>query len=459
MKKKNYEELTNSIIDLVGGKDNITLFTHCMTRLRFTIKDKSRVQDNEIEKLNGVLGINWAADQLQVIIGQEVSNVYKSICAIKNLNVEKKDSENIEDNKKITFGSLISTISSCVVPVLPILTGAGLVKVTCLLLKTFGLIKMTDPTYITMSMVGDAGFYFLPIFVAWAAAKRFNTSIPTAMLLGAVLISPTFTTAISSGETLSIFGIGIKMFNYSSTVFPIILTVYLLSFVEKFVAKHAPTSFKFMLTSFIPVIVVFPIMLLIIAPLGAILGDYLAIAVEFIYNNFGFLAFGLFAATYPFIIMTGMHTALIPMSTSALATLGYIPFPSVASTVSNINQGIVSAAVGCKTKNKNLKSEAFTFAITAIIGGVTEPAMYGIYFKYKAAMLGAVIGGLLGGCVGGFFKVGTYVMTGTGGIFCLPGYIGPTEMNLIGAVLALLVGAISSFVVTYILYKDESVEM
>lgn len=455
MKKiEKYEKLGTEIMNLVGGDANITSVIHCMTRLRFYVKDRSLIENEKLENLHGVIGVKWVGDQLQIIIGQEVSEVHKAISAKYGFAVDEEIISEESRHNGFSFSSIINAITSCIVPVLPIITGAGLVQVLCLILKLTKVLDVTSSTYIVLNMVGNAGFYFLPVFVAWSSARHFKTSIPTAMLLGGILVHPTLVGAVVNGESLSFINIDIRMVNYASTILPIIITVLLLSKVEKLVNKYSPNVLKFMLSSFLPLVIVFPIMLWVIGPVGYVLGDYLAIAVEFIYEHFGFLAFGLFAAFYPFIIATGMHTALIPMSLNSLASIGYVAFPSVASAVSNINQGVVSLAVAVKTKDVNLKSQGLTFAFTAIVGGVTEPAMYGIYFKHKAAMIGAIIGGLVGGCVGGILKVGMYAFTGTGGIFSLPGYIGPTSANLIGAVASILVGAIVSFVVTFIMYKD-----
>ncbi|MCH3943372.1 MAG: PTS transporter subunit EIIC [Atopobiaceae bacterium] len=454
--KEKYQELADNIVGLMGGESNISFFTHCITRLRFNVKDKGLVDVKGVEKLAGVVGTQWSGDQFQVIIGQAVGEAYDLIVSQAGIGNKENESDSAnEPKKKFGIATLFDAITGCIVPLLPLLVGAGLVKVICILMRFSGLVSTQDPTYLVLSFVGDAGFYFLPIFVGWSAAKKFKTSIPIGMLLGAMLLAPSFVEAVKAGTPLSFLGLPIQMVSYSSQILPTIIAVYLLSFVERFVSKHTPDCLKFALTALIPLLVMVPVTLCAVGPIGLMLGNYLGDFMSFISSTFGFLAFGIFAALFPFLVMTGMHTTLVPILFNVIATTGYVVFPSVAFTVPNLCQGAAAAAVAVRTKNKELRHVAASTAITAVVAGVTEPAMYGVNLKYRKPMIGVCIGAFVGGCIGGLWGVKLYTLVGTSGLFAIAGYIGPELSNLIGAVVAIVVGSIVSFVSTLFLYKDD----
>ncbi len=453
-----YESLINTIMDKLGGQDNLTFHTHCITRLRFNVKNKDLVALDELKKTGGVVGAQWSGEQLHVIIGQDVAQVYDAICQKYHLSVKTDTADSHSAAKKrFSIQSLFDAISGCITPLLPLLVGAGLVKVICLLLKTFSIISVDHPTYVMLNLVGDAGFYFLPVFTGWSAAKKFNTSIPLGLLIGAMMIHPNFVAAVGAGTPLSVFGLPIYPANYSSSFLPVIIGVYILSKVEPVVAKHSPSFLKFPLTGLIPVLVMIPVMFCVVGPIGTILGNYLGDFMNLL-SKFGFPAFGIFAALYPFLVMTGMHQTLVPILFNIIATEGYVVFPSIAFTIPNLCQGAASAAVAVKTKDKELRSLAASTATTALVAGVTEPAMYGVNLKYKTPMIGVCIGSFVGACFAGIWGVKLYTLVGTSGLFALPGYLCDDPSNFIGAALSIAIGIIVSFAATMILYKESAQE-
>lgn len=462
---KKYEQLVEQLPPLIGGKENIKLFTHCVTRLRFNLKDKSAAKLDQINKIPGVLGSQWSGDQLQVIIGQSVGDAYDMLTD--SLGMAKQDAidENLDapaEKEKLTPGKLLSkgldAIAGCLTPLIPAMIGSGMIQVVNLLLLQLGLVTAESPTYITLSFVGNACFYFFPVLVGATAARKFGANMGIGMVLGAILIHPTFVAMVAEGDGGSVFGLPIYAATYSSTVFPIIITMAVAAPVEKFFAKHSPDAVRSIVEPLCTLLVMTPLMLCLLAPIGAFLGNYLALGITWLYNTLGFVGMAVLGALYPLLVMTGMHTALTPYMLQSFATLGYEPMAIPVNFVSNFNQGAACAAVSIKAKDKNLKSNALTCAITAIVGGVTEPAMFGVTIPLKTPLYAAMAGNCIGAAIAGLMRVYLYAFPGSGGIFGLPCFIGGDTgvMNLVWLLVAIAIGMVVTFVLTMILYKPSS---
>lgn len=469
-KNKKYEKLVKEILDLIGGKENLENFTHCVTRLRFNVKDKDRVREKEVEALEGVMGCQWQGGQYQVIIGPAVKEVYQIICQKADLDTgtakakagegtQKEQAEQEEKGKKkFSLISVIDVISGCITPALPVLIGAGMLKVIMLLLSLAGVLTESSPTYITLSFVSDTAFYFLPVYVGAASAKKFGSNLWMGMFFGAVLLHPTFTELCAGGDGGSLFGIPIYAGTYSSSIFPALLTVYAASRLEKLIEKIIPAFLKAMLVPLLTILVMMPVELCLLAPIGGYLGNYLADGVIWIYNTTGFIGVSLFSAIIPLMVMTGMHHSLNPYIFQCFATSGYEPLVLVTTFINNIDQGIACLAVALKSKVKNTRSTALSCGITAVICGVTEPAFYGITLKYRRPLYATMIGNFFGGIVAGLFHVVIYAFAGSWGVFGLPAFIGEDLRNLLYMVASILVGAVVTFIATLLLYKDEKEE-
>lgn len=456
-KKERYEDLANSVIELVGGKDNVTFFTHCITRLRFNVKDKSVVKKDEIADVEGVMGCQWSGDQLQIIIGQSVGDAYQLICDKTGLAKQDSVDENLDggkEKKKFSVTTVFDTIAGCMTPLLPCLIGAGFIKIIVLVGEMMNLFAVGDPTHTVLSFVGDAGFYFLPVFVGATAAKKFGVNMSLGMLIGAMFIHPNFITAVTEGTALNIVGIPIYSASYASTIFPALLSVWIMAPIEKFFAKHSPDVIRSITEPLLTLLVMIPLALCVLGPIGAFLGTYISEAIIWLYNATGFLGVGVLAALMPLLVMTGMHSSLFPYTINSFATLGYEPIVTTSMIISNLDQAAASAAVAFKSKKKNLKSTASGCAVTAFFGGVTEPAMYGINIKYKTPLYASMIGSLVGGCIAGLGKAFAYAMSGTGGIFALPIYLPNGIANVLWMVAGIAIGMIVTFVITLILYKE-----
>lgn len=462
-KAERYAELASKVVEYVGGKDNIVFFTHCVTRLRFNVKDKSLVKGSDIEKIRGVMGCQWVGDQYQIIIGQSVSDAYNLIVKETGLEGNGSVDEDMGDahKKKFSINAVFDAISGSITPIIPVFIGAGFIKIVVLLLTQFGLLTADNTTIQVLTFVGDAGFYFLPVFVGAFAAKKFGANMALGMMMGAIFIHPSFISAVTDGTALSVYGIPVYATTYSSSVVPALLTVWVMSYVEKFFAKHSPDSIRSITEPFFTLLVMLPLALCMLGPVGAFVGTYLSEAIMWLYNTTGFFGIAVLSAIFPWIVMTGMHTALAPYLVSAMATIGYDPIICTANVVANIDQGAACAAVAFKTKHdENLRSVASACAVTAIVGGVTEPGMFGVNLKLKTPMYGAMIGSFFGALVAGFGHAYLYSMIGSGGLFALPAYLGGDNpfASMAWMAAGLVVGAIVTFIATYILYKPEDAE-
>lgn len=463
-KKEKYATLISNIVELIGGKDNIVFFTHCVTRLRFGVKDQSLVKEKDIEQLEGVVGCQWSSGQYQVIIGQAVAEVYQMICKTYDLAQTDAIKENLDkknDTKltpKTILNNVVGAISASVVPCIPILMGGGFIKILLIILSMSAVISETDDLYLILNFVGNAAFYFLPIYVGSNAAKKFNANQGLGMLMGAILIEPNFIALVSDGSTqLSFLGIPVLMANYASTILPVIMIVWMMSYVEKFITKISPEVIRSIIVPFLTILIMLPLALCLIAPLGSYLGDYIGAFFMWMYDTTGFFGLGILCSVYPLLVLAGMHWTLMPIGIGNLAALGYDTFLIGINFVNNLNQGAACLAVAAKAKNKNLKRTAGSVSVSAILAGITEPAMFGITLKLKKPFLAVMVGNFVGGAMCGLLHVYAYAMTTAPGLLSLPVFIGGERgfTNILFILISLLVGMLATFAITYVLGFDE----
>lgn len=454
MAKINYQELADNIINLIGGKENIVFLTHCMTRLRFNLKDKSSVNLGEIKNIKGVVGAQWSNEQLQIIIGQSVGEVYK-VVAEKTGFGQTDDTLTEKSKKKFHPSMILDAITGCLTPLLPVMIGAGMLKVVLLLGEITGIIDPTSSTHLILSFASDSGFYFLPVFIGATAARKFGGNMGLGMLVGATLIHPNFLNAIAEGQVLDLLGLPIFPASYAYSIFPAILSVFVMSKIEQLVAKYSPDALRSLLQPLVTLLAMLPLSIGILSPAGAFIGEYFAKAMMWLYETTGFLGIGILASIIPLVILTGMHLALNPGAFQMLATVGYDPIVMPVMVLNNINQGIAALAVAIKTKSKEVRSVAISSAITVIVGGVSEPAMFGINLKYKKPLVSAMVGSFVGGCVAGLMKAHAFSFASMG-IFGFPAFIGDGGFSaLIAILLGVGTGIIVTFITAFIIIKPE----
>lgn len=451
----NYKNLAEEIIRLVGGEDNIASLVHCATRLRFNLKDESKADTAKLKATKGVMGAVSNAGQYQVIIGSDVSHVFKEIMAMTKLDSGSQGGEE-KDNRKIA-DKVIDTISGIFTPVLPAITAAGMLKAVLAILITTKLLTNDSQTYQVLNFMADAGFYFLPILLANSAAKKFKCNPYMAMMIGGMLLHPTFTGMITAakeaGTGIAVFGMNIPLASYGSSVIPIILSVWLMSYVEPFADKVSPKAVKFFLKPLITAMVVGIATLVIVGPLGYIISDKVAVAISAIESRASWLVPTIIGALSPLLVMTGTHYGIIPIGINNIMTLGYDTLVGPGMLVSNVAQGGAALAISLKTKDSEFKQLASTSSITALCG-ITEPALYGVNLKTKIGLYASIIGGGVGGLFYGIFRVARYA-TGSPGLLTLPVYIGGDSMsNFYYACIGAAISIVVAFIVAYILYKD-----
>ena len=408
-KQNKYQDLIDNLMDYIGGKDNISYFTHCVTRLRFNFKDKILVKEDEIAKLSGVMGVKWAGNQLQIIIGSGVDSVYNAICEKNGLVKEKTIDENLDDeNKKtkLTFKNaipiMLDTLTSILAPIIPAIVACGLLQGLLYSFQSFGWIDPNSDTYIFFFNCAQAAFYFLPVLIGYSAGIRFKTSPVLAATTSAILMLPTF--SAMSGTAIKLFGIiPITYAGYSSTVVPAILTVYFQSYIEKACKKIVPKMIDIIVTPLVTVMLSAVVGWALLAPIGGWIGTFVAEGVLWLYTTLGPVGGAICGAIYPFMLMTGMQVAMSPITVQNLATLGYdFIYPCTA--CSNAAMAICAIYIFLKSKNEDTKSLGLSTGITGLIG-VTEPVFFGLISKYKKALIATMVGGAAGGIIMGTFTV------------------------------------------------------
>ncbi|WP_195599480.1 PTS transporter subunit EIIC [Longibaculum muris] len=458
--KKDYGKIADQIIKLVGGKENISNVMHCYTRLRLNLKDTSIVNLDEIKKLD-VLGAQYAGEQLQIIIGNEVKDVYEEVCqkaeiALTEM-IDEEINENVNEKKEFNikniFNNIIDVIVGCIIPILPILIGSGIIKAVILIAQQAGWLAAASPTAITLGFVADSAFYFMPVFVGFFAAKKFGANLALGAMIGAALLHPTFTAMVTNQEAMSVFGLPIYPASYSSTIIPVILSVWIMSYVEKLISKYSPKSIRTILEPTLTLLIMTPLTLCAIAPLGVMFSSGLGNLFETFYNVLGPIAVAVLCSIMPFVVMVGMHVGVIPISIQAIASTGFDKFIMPTFFMSNFAQGAACLGVGVKSKQADLKSFAFSSAFSSIVPGISEPGMYGITLKYKTPMWAAMSGAFVGGLYFGFMGVGQNAFVPPN-IFAITTYMFSTN-NLIHTIIGIAIAMIVTFVMTMIIYKEK----
>ncbi|CDM68914.1 PTS system beta-glucoside-specific EIIBCA component [Clostridium bornimense] len=453
-----YRELAVEIIKNVGGKENVLSLTNCATRLRFNLKDDSKANTDVLKNTKGVMGVVNKGGQYQVIIGSDVANVCKEINEVANLQDNTAASE--EDNKNAVV-KVLDTIAGIFTPIIPAITGAGMLKAVMALLVSFKVISTSSQTYSILNFMADAAFYFLPFLLANSAAKKFKCNAYMAMTLAAVLLHPNFAAMVdvakTTGEGISFLGIPVTIATYSSSVIPIILGVWLMSFVEPLADKVSPKAIKFFTKPLITLVITGLATLIVLGPLGNICGNGISLGIEFLNKYANWLVPFIVGTFSPLLVMTGMHYGLIPIGINNIATAGFDTVVGPGMLGSNIAQGAAALAVACKTKNSELKQLATSAGITGVCG-ITEPAMYGVTLKLKRPLIGVMIGGGVSGLFLGIFGVGRYT-SGSPGLLALPGYIGTDGFrNIIFACIGAAIAFVVSFLVTYFVGFEDVVD-
>lgn len=450
-----YKKLGYDLLPLVGGVDNISKLTHCATRLRFEFCDRSKVDKAAIENTLGVISVVEKGGQFQVVVGNDVPVTYRVLINEMGGTAAKSSSGSSSDDEKEKTGiitNIISAISTTFTPVIPALIGGGMIKAVLSILVLCGL-DDSSSTYAVLNLISDAAFYFMPVLLAYGAAIKFECNPVLAMTLACALLHPTWSGMVSAGEGVDFFYIPVHLVDYSYSVIPIILSVWLMSYVEKFAEKYTPSIIKFFLKPLIILFISVPIALVIVGPLGSFLNSVIEAGANIINAKASWLLPMLMGALQPFLVLTGTAWAMTPIATVQISSLGYEIVNGPGMLASNIAQGGATLAVALKTKNSQLKQLASSSGFTAVMG-ITEPCLYGVLLRLKKPLVASMIGGGIGGIYAGISGLVRYAFVSPG-LAALPAFIGANPMNIVHAIITCIISFAAAFAAAWVLGFDE----
>lgn len=446
---KDYAGTAREVLKLVGGEENITHLEHCSTRLRFSIADGGKVEKDKLKAVSGVMGVIASGNQCQVVIGNDVIEVYDELMKMGKFTGGNAAPSSGE--KKEIGAAILDFMVGVFQPLVPAIAGAGILKAMLSLFTMMGIMSSGSAWYTVLYNAADAALYFLPVLVAVTMSTKLNCNRLVAVSAVGAMILPGMTAAIGEGLTLA--GFTVQNIAYTYQVFPAILTVALLYYVEKWVTKISPKPIRVFFVPMICFIVVVPLALLVLGPLGYNVGQLLTTAILFLYDKLGWLAVGLLAAILPFMISMGMHKALVPYAVTSVAEMGEELLYMPASLAHNISEGGACFAVALKTKDTELRSAAVSAGISAIFG-ITEPALYGVTIQHKRALYGVVIGSFVGGITVGLAGLKAFVAMGPG-LAGMAMFVDVNNgMNIVWGFVGFGVALAVSFIATFVLFKD-----
>lgn len=444
-----YKEVAAKILKAVGGDENVEHLEHCSTRLRFNLIDNSKVKIKDLESIPEVIAVKQNV-QCQVIIGNAVVEVYDEV---KKLISDKETSTNNNKEKRKVGAIILDFVISVFQPLIPAIAGGGILKSLLMLFNMLGILSNTTPTYKILNFVGDAPLYFLPLLVAFTTANKMKVNPLVAVSAVAALLTPNLAKMLGDGTLF--FNIPVQNINYAYQVFPAILCVLLYSQLEKFFNKISPKVIRSFFVPMMSLLITVPITLLLLGPIGYNFGQGFAGVILFIFGKFGWLAVAILAAFLPFMVVTGMHKAMIPYVITSLGQSGRELIYNAASLAHNISEAGGCFAVSIRTKDKALRSTAVSAGISALFG-ITEPALYGVTILHKRVLYGVMVGSFIGGAFLGIQAVEAYVAVGPG-IASLSMFISETlPNNLMNAVIGLGISFVASFIAVAVLWKEQA---
>lgn len=458
--------IAEKILEHVGGKDNISIATHCMTRLRLNFKDESIPNVEKIQKIPGVLGVIVTGGQMQIIIGQTVDKVYAEFCDLGDFSKAEKfiqesgEAPKKEISLKNIGGSIFDGLAGCLTPLIPMLMVVSMFKLLSTVLgpSLMGVLAEDSHLLTLFTLAGDAGFYFMPIMVGYTASKRFNVTPIVGMLLAAIMIHPTLLGLVEEGSSFTVFGIPAVLQNYTSTVLPVILSVWAMSYVERFFKKVLPSVLRTVFAPFLTILVMLPVALCVLGPAGAILGNVICGAL-LSFSNYGgivqIIAIAVIAAIWQFLVLTGMHTVMISTLILVFTTYGTESVIMPAACISSIAVSGMCLGAALRMKNKEERTLSFGYLVAGIAGGVTEPGLYGLAIKYRRPIIGMMAGAFAGGLYAGILGVTTYNLIPVANLLCLVNFAGGPVYHLIHGTIACGLAFVVAAIVTYVVGVNE----
>ncbi|SDN27511.1 beta-glucoside-specific PTS transporter subunit IIABC [Lachnospira pectinoschiza] len=457
---KKYESLAKEIVTAIGGKENVANAFHCQTRLRFTLKDEKSIDDKKVESIDGVQKVIRNAGVYQVVIGTHVADVFEEV--EKLVDIKSGVETEATKVKKNIAETVIDFVAAVFQPVIPALSGAGMVKALLALLVVCKVIDNTSQTYQLLNLFADGVFYFLPMILAYTTAQKMKCNPILAVGVAAMMMHPNWTAMVSAGDPVQFFSvIPFRLTSYSNSVIPIILIIFVQSYVEKALKKIIPKAVELVFVPMFTFLIMGTLAFSALGPLGSIVGGWMATFFTFLSVNASWAPAVLIGGLLPVMVMFGIHNGVAPLGVMQMANLGYDSIFGPGCVCSNMAQATAGAVVAFRTRNKKTKQVATSGSITAYMG-ITEPILYGVNLPKKYPLVAAMIGGGFGGLYAGLTHTHRFA-TGSSGLPAVLLYIGDDTMTyFVNIIIAIVISIVVSGVVTFILSlkyeKDENIE-
>lgn len=454
--EKDFKGLASEVIKYVGGVDNVLTVTHCMTRLRLNLKDESKFEEAKIKEIKGVMGVVKQGGQFQIILGNNVSKYYAEVLKLGNFGQSVETQSQVKDKltlKKIganILDALVGTMS----PLIPAIIGGSMVKLLLMLFDMTGWLADTSTTYQILNVIGDGAFYFLPVLVAASAARKFNTNMFLAIAIAGVMVHPTYVDLMveaAEGAKISFLSIPITSVRYMYTVIPVLCTTWILSYVERFVDRITPEVTKNFLKPMLILLITAPIALILIGPFGIWVGTAISGIVFWVQARLGFLAVAMMGGMWPLLVMTGMHRVFTPTIIETIAKTGSEGTVMPGQLGANLSLGGVSLAVAYKTKNKELRQQAFAAASSALVAGITEPALYAVAVRLKRPLIASLITGAVCGAIAGVAGLRSHSMAAPGFVTSIQFIDSSNPSSIFWIIGIMVLSVVLSFILTLIL--------
>ncbi|EAC2464628.1 PTS beta-glucoside transporter subunit IIBCA [Listeria monocytogenes] len=456
----NNSDLAKEVVKLVGGKENILSVIHCVTRLRFKLRDENLAETEKIKALKGVMTVVKSGGQYQVVIGDHVSYVYDEVIRVLGIKPDDALQDNPEQEHKSIFNKFVELISGIFMPVLGLLAASGILKGFLTAAVTMGLINTSAGVYEVLYAASDALFYFMPIILGFSAGKVFKTNQYLSAAVGAALVYPTLVDMYSNGAHLTFLHIPVILMNYTMSVIPVILAIYFMSKLEKVLVKFIPKSLQLIFVPLLLLLIVVPVSLIIIGPVSTYASQLLAKGALGLYSLSPMIAGFFLAGVWQVAVMFGLHWAFIPIFINNISVLGYDPINAMLYCTVFAQTGAVMAVM-LKTRNQELRSLSITATISGFLG-ITEPAIYGVNLPYKKPFIMACVGSAFGGAIAGMSAAKMFGGFASGGIFGIPMFINPDGIgwDFWGFLISLVVAFSLALILTYFFgFKDKVEEV
>ncbi|WP_294730079.1 beta-glucoside-specific PTS transporter subunit IIABC [uncultured Faecalibaculum sp.] len=447
---KKYRSLAEEIVKLIGGKDNISDAYHCQTRLRFKLRDESRADDETLKNLDGVASVIRNAGVYQVVIGTHVADVFEEVAEVADLKSKGTAAEEAGEKKGI-LSTVIDFVAGVFQPIIPALSGVGVVKAVLALLVVFHVINSDSQTYVLLNMFADAVFYFLPVLLAFTEAQKLKCNLILAAGTACIMLHPTWAGLVAAAEPLNFFEfIPFQLVTYANSVIPVILVVFVQARIEKWLNRVVPKSVNLVFVPMLVFLIMGTLALSVLGPLGNIVGQGLAVVFNYLAENAAWAPALLVGGLLPVMVMFGIHNGVAPLGVMQMANLGYDSIFGPGCVCSNMAQAAAGTVVAIRAKNAKERQIASSGAITAYMG-ITEPLLYGVNLPKKYPLIASMIGGACGGLYAGLTHTHRFA-TGSSGLPAVLLYIGDDTMTFFyNIIIAILISAAVSAVLTWIL--------